>query len=184
MQVGALLLAAGQGSRFGRDKRLASMPDGRSVLTHTLSAIKSAGLPVLACVRPEDPALAELRGINLCRCKCAAEGMGSVLAEGVAVIDHWDAVMIALADMPWVKADTYRQLARYASRSGIRVPTLGGHRGNPVLFGAAFFPLLMQLAGDRGARTVLQSQAGAVREVAVTDPGIFRDVDVPADLRR
>jgi molybdenum cofactor cytidylyltransferase len=39
---------------------------------------------------------------------------------------------------------------------------------------------LLALRGDAGARRLLQ--AFPVTDIAVRDPGIFRDVDTPADL--
>jgi molybdenum cofactor cytidylyltransferase len=57
---------------------------------------------------------------------------------------------------------------------------MAGRRGNPVGFGRVHLQALLALQGDRGARGLLQSCP--VTEVAVDDPGIFRDIDTPADL--
>jgi molybdenum cofactor cytidylyltransferase len=55
-----------------------------------------------------------------------------------------------------------------------------GRRGNPVGFGRVHLAALLALSGDQGARRLLQSCP--VTEVAVADPGIFQDIDTPADL--
>jgi molybdenum cofactor cytidylyltransferase len=63
----------------------------------------------------------------------------------------------------------------------IAAPVNRGRRGNPVAFGAACLPQLLALGGDEGARGILTRHP--VTEVDVDDPGIFQDIDRPADLQ-
>jgi molybdenum cofactor cytidylyltransferase len=55
-----------------------------------------------------------------------------------------------------------------------------GRRGNPVGFGRVHLAALLALRGDQGARRLLQTCP--ITEVPVADPGIFHDIDTPADL--
>jgi molybdenum cofactor cytidylyltransferase len=88
---------------------------------------------------------------------------------------------VALGDMPYVEVSTLRALAdALAAGAGIAAPVLDGRRGNPVGFSAIYLDTLLALRGDEGARRLLQSCP--VTEVPVADPGIFRDIDTPADL--
>ena len=64
-------------------------------------------------------------------------------------------------------------VARRAHR--ICLPTFGGQRGHPVLFGSEHFPALQALDGDTGARTRLASSD--VVEVAMDDDAVLRDID-------
>ncbi len=57
------------------------------------------------------------------------------------------------------------------------------HRGNPVLIGQALFPQLLALAGDAGARVVLQGLGDRLALVEAPDDGVLFDVDEPGDLR-
>jgi molybdenum cofactor cytidylyltransferase len=83
--------------------------------------------------------------------------------------------------MPRVRESTIRALAdAVAGGAGIAAPVSGGRRGNPVAFGAACLPALLALEGDEGARRILKQRP--VTEVEVDDPGIFQDIDQPADL--
>ena len=184
--AGILILAAGRSRRFNGDKRLARLP-GRdlTVLEATVSAARKSGLPVRVCLREGDDALARSLardGVASVLCERANEGMGATLAEAVAVVSGWEAVLIALGDMPMVKASTYQALARACSRAGIAAPCYRGRRGNPVCFGAAWLDPLRQSSGDRGARDLLAAHPHSVKEVDVDDAGILRDVDYPADL--
>jgi molybdenum cofactor cytidylyltransferase len=184
--VGVLLLAAGFGRRFGSDKRFAKLPDGRTVLAATLDAIEASELPLLVCLRPEDEdthRLLQRRAINTVTCPRASEGMGGSLAQGAAAIPSaWSGVLVALADMPWIQPQSYRRIATAVTSATICVPYYQQQRGHPVAFGSEYFAALQQCAGDVGARAVLQQHKSACRPLALEDPGILRDVDLPADL--
>ncbi len=189
MTTGVLLLAAGRGRRFGSDKRRASMADGRVLLDVTLENIELAGLPVLLCLGQRDGVLSEqyrARNVPLMLCTRSDEGMGATLAEGVskgvADLPDWDACIVALADMPWVKPGTYRELAVHASSAGICVPAYAGQRGNPVCFGRGFYPALEECQGDQGARALLGKYPDRVSIIETGDTGVLRDVDQPGQL--
>jgi molybdenum cofactor cytidylyltransferase len=185
MNVGVLALAAGKSRRFGSDKRLARLSDGRRCIEAFLDQLESSGLPALVCPAQEDKDLASLletRGCPHHVCKRAAEGMGGTLAEGITRITCWDGVLVALADMPWIASDTYIAIAGRLDVDGICIPTFEGHRGHPVGFGRAFYPAIAGLSGDTGARGIVEKHPGRTTEIRLADPAILKDVDVPADI--
>ncbi len=185
MKVGVLLLAAGRGRRFGSDKRRARLPDGELLLDRSVANLVATGLPLRVALGPGDDTLAQSlgeRGIETIRCAGAPGGMGATLAAAVPALPHWDAVLVALGDMPWLRPESVAAVARAAGAASICVPCHNGRRGHPVAFGARFLPELAALDGDRGARDLLLRHAAVVRELAVDDPGVLRDVDRPADL--
>jgi molybdenum cofactor cytidylyltransferase len=63
------------------------------------------------------------------------------------------------------------------------VPTFEGKRGNPVLWSRRFFPDLMAIEGDVGARHLIGRYNEAVVEVPVTGKGALTDIDTPEALR-
>ena len=183
MNIGVLLLAAGSSRRFDGDKRLAELADGRTLLQHALQPIQASGLDYRLCLRGDEAALAAQHNVReqACLfCDRAQEGMGATLAQAIAREPGWDAVLVALADMPWLSADTFRHVAAGLARAPIVVPLYRGRRGHPVGFQRGLFPALAGLQGDRGARSVLLRHAGQVLEVGVRDPGILRDIDTRA----
>ena len=186
MTVGALLLAAGSSRRFGSDKRIARLPDGRTLLDAAIASCLESGLPLRVCLGPEDAALAaalEQRGIGVAICQSSAEGMGATLAEASRELGDWSAVLVALADMPLIQPATIAMIAAAATPKQIVVPCFSGCQGHPVAFGSDFFDALTECKGDRGARWVIERNPGAVCELAVDDPGILQDVDMPDALR-
>jgi molybdenum cofactor cytidylyltransferase len=62
------------------------------------------------------------------------------------------------------------------------VPTIEGKRGNPVVWSRRFFPDLMALEGDVGARHLIATYADVVAEVPVEDAAALTDVDTPDAL--
>ncbi len=185
MTIGILVLAAGRSLRFGADKRLVTLPDSQRVIDATLANVRASQLPLLVCVGAGDVEVIrslEEQGISYKCCSRAGEGMGGTLAEGACFISGWRGVLVALADMPWIAPTTYLAVAERLSAGSIVVPVCDGQRGHPVGFGCEFYADLSALGGDTGARQLLAMHAGSVTELAVTDPAIYRDIDVPADM--
>jgi molybdenum cofactor cytidylyltransferase len=185
VNVGIVLLAAGRAVRFGADKRRALLPDGRTVLETTVANARASGLPLLVCVGSRDDALLPgLLGSDtaLLRCSRAGEGMGGTLAQAANQIPGWEGALVALADMPWIVPASFRSVAEALAKDCIVVPSYRGRRGHPVGFGSDFFAALGALGGDAGARQLLDEHPERVRELALADPGIYRDIDLPSDL--
>lgn len=183
-----ILLAAGRGRRFDpegrRNKLLQRLPGGDFVVAASARHLLSCVSRVIAVVPPEDGGVADLLrslGCEVTVCLVADTGMGASLVQAIRHSLPAEGWLVALGDMPFVAPSTLDAL-RDAVLAGaaIAVPTCGGRRGNPVAFGAEHRDALLVLAGDQGARRLLQTHP--VSEIAVDDPGILRDVDTPADL--
>ncbi|MFP4559775.1 MAG: NTP transferase domain-containing protein [Thiohalorhabdus sp.] len=184
--IQGVLLAAGLGRRFGGQKLLARLPDGRPVARAAVEALAAGADDVLAVARPGEERVAELLAGAGARVLVAPEserGMGASLAAGVRATPEVDAWLIALGDMPWVRGETAAAVAeRLRAGASLVRPVHRGRAGHPVGFARDHGAALAAMEGDRGARGVLEAHAGRVRRIAVTDPGILRDVDAPADL--
>ena len=90
--------------------------------------------------------------------------------------------------MPLISAEMVQNLvaahlACVDHQRRITLPSCDGKRGNPVIWGGAFFPELRQLRGDAGGRQVLKDHLAAHNPVEISSPAIFRDIDTPADLQ-
>ncbi|WP_339081069.1 nucleotidyltransferase family protein [Pseudomonas sp. TMP9] len=181
-----LVLAAGFGQRFGSDKRVAKLANGSKLLAATLLRAQEAFSDVRVVLKVEDDAqaLAIPPGIQVVRTAQAKQGMGSSLAAGIQSLANTQATAVAvlLGDMPWISLATLRQLQSQAHVEHIVVACCNGQRGHPVLFGRRFWPELMQLQGDNGAKGLIATHAQQVIEVKLADSGILQDVDTPTDL--
>ena len=187
--VTGILLAAGDGSRFGGGKLLHPLPDGGVPLALTsCRRLRQAIEQVCVVVRAGDDAVASLfRHEDVCIviCEDAVAGMGRSIACGVEAMADADGWVIALGDMPLVSLDTISSVAGAIGLGApICVPVFAGQRGHPVGFGSRFLHELIALTGDIGAREVLRAHRDLVRELMVDDPGIHADIDTRADLER
>lgn len=185
MSTVVLILAAGRSLRFGSDKRLARLSDGRTLLDATIDSVRNSGLEFLVCLREDDDTLSKRlsdEGIPHLKCPGSKRGMGNTLAAGVSRVRDRDGVLVTLADMPWISPDTYRSVASTLAADTISRPVFQGTPGHPVGFGSDFYDELVSLCGDTGAREVLVRHPRAIRSLEVSDPGILRDVDRRSDL--
>jgi molybdenum cofactor cytidylyltransferase len=192
MSLVGILLAAGRGRRFDplgqRNKLLQPLAQAGGAPVAVASARKLlAVLPtVIAVVPPDDGGLKALlaaAGCEVTVCPDADSGMAASLVHALreSLPYRPDAWLVALGDMPHVAPATLRVLAdALAAGAPIAAPVLDGRRGNPVGFGRIHLEALLALSGDQGARRLLHTCP--VTEVAVEDPGIFADIDTPADL--
>jgi len=113
-RIVGLLLAAGQGRRFGADKLMQALANGTPVAVAAARALKAACADSIAVLRPEQDALAvllEAEGLTVVRCAVAHSGMGHSLAAGVAAGGDTDGWVVALADMPCIGVPTLRRVA-------------------------------------------------------------------------
>ncbi len=87
--------------------------------------------------------------------------------------------------MPRIESSDIAALMTAAKdRNAICVPINNGKVGNPILWGAAYFPEMMQLSGDAGAKQLLAKHRNSIVEVPIASDRIFTDIDTPSDLAR
>ena len=181
-----VLLAAGNGSRFGSDKLLHPLADATPLGLAAARRLRPACDRVLAVVRPGSDRLADLlaaEGFELVVNADARLGMGHSLAAGVRAAADAAGWIVALADMPYIAPASYGRVADALRAGGsIVIPEYRGRRGHPVGFARQWGEQLMALTGDEGARRIVTAFPEAIVRCETDDPGIVRDVDQVADL--
>jgi molybdenum cofactor cytidylyltransferase len=189
-KVGALVLAAGRGTRMGGPNKLLAEVSGKPLIRHAVeAALGSQAQPVIVVTGHErervEAALAGL-DVSIVQNSDYAEGLATSLKTGLAALPHdVEGAMVLLGDMPRVTSALIdRLMAAFDPGQGALavVPVRDGHRGNPVLFSRRFFPEIQAVTGDVGGRGLLGSHGEGVVEVAVADEAAFLDVDTPEAL--
>ncbi|HGM5807259.1 TPA: nucleotidyltransferase family protein [Serratia marcescens] len=190
MTTGIVITAAGRGERFiqagGQGNKLnAGFTDAagerRSLFEHTLRQALASGLPVQVVTRPDNlPVLAACAANQVPVTLLASSGLGDSIAAGVAATPHWQGWLIHLADMPFVGAEVFRQVADALRQHEIVRPCYAQQPGHPVGFSALLRKPLCQLRGDNGARELLQG--AAVHLLPLEHPGVVQDIDLPSQL--
>ncbi|MGY2165479.1 nucleotidyltransferase family protein [Pseudomonas tolaasii] len=191
MTVTAIVLAAGQGSRFraeagaDQDKLLADCVglDGvvRPVIEQVLMNLPERVFKRVLVTSPDRLEVIQLGAAYGCEVLLLnSAGMGDSIAAAVAASESADGWLIVLGDMPFIRSSSIERVIDALEEGGISVPVSAGECGHPVAFDRAFGPGLMALVGDRGARPLFAR--ASVREVLVQDSGVLWDVDLPSRL--
>jgi CTP:molybdopterin cytidylyltransferase MocA len=184
-RYGAVILAAGASTRLGRPKQLVEI-EGEPALRR--AARCALGTNPLDCVvvlgREHTQVEAALEGMPVRRLRIddAGTGMAASLRAGVAALDiRCEGALIVLTDQPRLHVDHLLALcaAWRAAPGRAAASAYAGVLGVPALLPRAWFPAIASLRGDIGARALLR---GRTDVVAVPEPDLARDIDVPADL--
>lgn len=190
-----MLLAAGAGSRFaasspGTGHKLLAHLRGRPVAAHALRSMCEAGLDGCAVVTGsvdltgvvDEVALetsVEVATVHNPRWDTGQRSSLLAAIEHARALDY-DAVVVGLADQPFVTPGAWRAVA--ASDSPVAVASYGGRRGNPVRLHSSVWD---RLAGptadpDSGARSLVETNPDLVRLVECD--GSDADIDTIDDL--
>jgi molybdenum cofactor cytidylyltransferase len=191
-QVAAVVLAAGRSTRMGAVNKMIAEIGGKPLVRIAAEqALASKASPVIVVTgHQRDKVEGALKGLNVkfANNPAYADGLGTSLRAGIAAVPaEADGAVILLGDMPQIDAPLIDKLiAAFDPEKGalVVVPTIEGRRGNPVIWARRFFPQLMAVTGDVGARHIIGGVVESVAEVAVTDPAITVDIDTPDVLAR
>jgi molybdenum cofactor cytidylyltransferase len=195
-RVGAVVLAAGQSSRFraggGSDvSKLVAKLDGRPVVRRVVEAalLAKARPVVLVTGYARSSVEGAVAGLDL---ELAfnprfASGLASSVSVGLSAMPR-DVMgaLVLLGDMPWIEPRLIDALidAFLAHKDALAaVPLHEGQRGNPVLLGRGLFEAAMRHTGDEGARRLIGALGPSeLVEVEASDIGVTFDIDTPDDL--
>lgn len=190
MAVHAVLLAAGQSRRMGRQNKLLMEIGGQPMVRRVAERLLAAEPAGVVAVTGHEAlqvqrALAGLK-LRLVHNPEHAGGMAGSLRHGLrALPEDARGALIALADMPELTARDYRRLIEAFVAAGgeaaVRA-TASGRAGNPVILPRALFAAAMEIDGDQGARRLLAAGSAAIVEVEI-GPAAATDVDRPDDLQ-
>ena len=186
----AVVLAAGRSSRMGGPNKLLAEIGGRPLVRIVAEeALASRARPVVVVTGHQHERVeTALAGVPM---TCVhnphfADGLGTSLKTAIAALPaDVDGAVVCLGDMPQVDAALIDRLIGVIDPDKgalVAVPTIDGKRGNPVVWSRRFFPDLMAVEGDAGARHLIGRYAEAVVEVPVSGKAALIDIDTPEAL--
>jgi molybdenum cofactor cytidylyltransferase len=191
--VGAVLLAAGAGSRLGHKPKCLLELGGVPLIRRQLIALSGAGVDEVVVVLGHhaeliDPVVHTFP-VTVVRNLQPDDGQVASQRIGLAALGgKLDAVIVALADQPLLNAqDITALIGAFKKRpEGAQVvfPQVNGERGNPVMFSNEVREQILAGQAHIGCRQWQAAHADAVFPF-VTDNHRYKvDIDTPEDLER
>ena len=194
-RVGVLVLAAGRSTRMGGPNKMLADANGEPLVVHAVkAALESQAVEIVvvlghmaeqvrAGIEASIPGRSRLRFVTN---PDFVEGLSTSVRTGIGTLSsNVDAAIVQLGDMPGVGAGLLNRLiSAFSPVEGraICVPTVGGKRGNPVLWARRFFSEMITLSGDSGAKHLIGEHADLVCEVEMAGEAAITDIDTPEAL--
>lgn len=187
----AVILAAGQSSRMGRDKALLPWPPNSNgtFLSETILALSPLNDMVIVVAGKNLPNVAPVayaHGATVVENPAPERGQFSSLRIGLQEVLNRgrDAAMITLVDRPPVASSTLERLRNafeMAARNGkwAVVPESGGQHGHPYLVGREMIEAFLRAPEESTARDVEHRNQQHIEYVPVADPFVTLNVDTP-----
>ncbi|BBB48532.1 nucleotidyltransferase family protein [Pelolinea submarina] len=187
-KIAGLIMAAGGSSRLDSPKQLLKWGD-QLLINHVLDVIMKAGIDpiylVLGSHAEEIRKVLPSSGINILTNPDWREGMSTSIKCGLnALGEDVEGTFIFLSDQPFVFPELIRAITVKFTDTGAQIsaPRVNGRQCNPVLFRRSFFPDLMTISGDRGAKNLISQHE--VAWVDWPDERLLLDIDSAEDYRR
>jgi molybdenum cofactor cytidylyltransferase len=176
---GGLILAGGDGSRFGPESKLIQELDGRPLLEYAIDAMSAVSVidPIVVVLGAYADLVRERVRFGRAEsvvCEDWARGMSQTLRFGIESLPTTDRLVVMLGDSPTV---TPSVVERFVSAPPGSRAVYHGRPGHPAVLGPAQIDALRSHAGDTGARALLD---GPTIECSDLCSGV--DVDTPEDL--
>jgi molybdenum cofactor cytidylyltransferase len=186
--ISAIVLAAGQSTRMGRQKMLLPWRN-TTVLEHVIATIQAAGIKdVLVVTGSEQGEIEKLAGRANARAtfneKFASEEMLASIQCGLrAQRPEAEATFICLGDQPQVQEGTVRRVrdAYQQSHSSIIVPSHKMRRGHPWLVARSLWKELLELGSEFSPRDFMKVHEAEIEYLVIDTPSIIEDLDTLED---
>ena len=189
--VGAIILAAGGSSRFGRPKQLARF-GGKSLVTRIVEAADAAGCsPIVVVIGSEGAKIKE----ELCETQVLfvenqnwGSGIGGSIRIGMEslanVAPEIEAVVMLVCDQPAVNTRIIEDLITTGEEtmSDIVASSYGDTLGVPALFDRSLFAELRSLGDKAGAKSIILKDPERVAQFAFPEGAI--DIDTWEDWEK
>ena len=190
LRVGAVLLAAGTGSRMGGVAKSLIRLQGVPLINRQLIALSGAGVDEVVVVtgfaRDAVEASVSTFPVTLAYNADYALGQQSSVRVGLqALRGNFDAVLVVLADQPLLgAADLTELIAAFKKRpSGhVVVPVVDGQRGNPIVMDEVALADILASDTNLACRHLVERQPELVHVHTSTNTRFVTDLDTLADM--
>lgn len=189
-RIGAVLLAAGQGSRLGNQPKALLHLEGVPLITRHLTALSDAGVNKVVVVtgfyHEQVEPVAEQFSVQIVRNINPGDGQPSSVRLGIETLGHsFDAVMMMLCDQPLISATDLTTIVTAFERrtfGEIVIPKVNGQRGNPVVFSGAAIGQILADGQQMYCRRYIDQNPEQVIDFESQNIHYVTDIDTLADI--
>ena len=186
--ISAILLAAGQSKRMIDQNKLTKKINGIPLIKLSVNNILSSDINELIVVLGYQKKI--IRNIFEKHNKIKfvvnenfADGISTSIKTGLEHLsDKSDAFFICLGDMPLINKKIYNHLIKSRKENQIVVPTYKNNQANPVLFSKFMKTTIMTIAGDFGAKKILNQNKNKILNIKIDDICITKDFNTKDDF--
>ena len=187
--IGAIILAAGNSSRFGDENKLLAKFGEKTVIESTINNIaklfKKHEITIVLRNKSQLPNFLKFLPYKLTIVLKENFGISDSIKQGLNKFLTKDGVMICLGDMPGVSASTYSKIRNCLSEQEdkIIIPIYKGTKGNPIGIPRKFYGKLKTLSGDVGFKQLFSQLKKNISFIEIDDRYILKDIDTKKDLQ-
>lgn len=187
-KIGIVILAAGSSSRLGRPKQLLQYKE-TTLLNNTIleaSKVQNSFVVVVTGANSES-VLKELNSAEITTCFNLdwETGMSSSIVKGLNEIlllnPDCEQCIFAVCDQPFVTTSIFENLINEYVKTGKAIVASAYSKtlGTPVLFHKKYFPELLELKGQEGAKKLIKKYAEDTASIIFEKGNI--DIDTEED---
>ena len=178
-KIAVILEAAGNSTRFGSNKLLHVMDDGRPMITSIFDAVRPLDLYKKILVTQYDEIAAMASDFDVVRNDRPDLGISRSMQLGLEAAGDADAYMFCVCDQPGLTKATLGRLIEAYKKGTAGIVSLAwqGKMCNPKIFSSRYKEELMSLSGDTGGRQIIASHSGDITLVEALSEDEVRDID-------
>lgn len=190
MSEACVILAAGEGSRYGGQNKALLQWESQTFLGHIVATCRALSIEEIVVVvasphRDDTEKEAKELAISCANNPDPTRGMASSVSVGFQYAlreFRAEAAWLWPVDSPAATPENLRKLQE--SSSAITIPVFQKRGGHPVRVARSVWPELADcLSAPEGARTILRRDLSRVTRIEVDDHRLCHDIDSPADWR-
>ena len=178
-KIAVILEAAGNSSRFGSNKLLHIMDDGRPMIASILDAVRPLDVYKKVLVTQYDEVASMAPEFDVVMNDRPDLGISRSMQLGLAAAGDADAYMFCVCDQPGLTSATLERLIEAYKKGTAGIVSLAwqGKMCNPKIFSSRYKEELMSLSGDTGGRQIIASHADDIQLAEALSEEEVRDID-------
>ena len=178
-KIAVILEAAGYSRRFGSNKLLHTMDDGRPMAASIIDSVRSLDVYKKIVVTQYEQVAAMAPDFEVVYNDDPDQGISRSMQLGIEAARDADAYMFCVCDQPGIKAGTLEKLINEYKKGTAGIVSLAwqGKMRNPKIFSSRYIGELLRLSGDTGGRQIIASHSTDVLLVEAGSEDEVRDID-------